>query len=161
MFTIALFRIGLKKWKQTECPKNRFLSDILYDTFTHWKRSLPLIMIPKYVFRNMKNYCYVWPVFEAPPLMTAGKRVYWNACFKKPQWSRQDGTAQPRSGLLTTILPPSICSAAPRNGRLTFPSCWHRWAGCNCHCSRSAPYLPKPLPALTAARQSHSYSQKN
>lgn len=101
-------------------------------------------MIPRHIFRNMEHH--VGPVLEAFPLTATGKGGYWNAFFTKPQWSCWDGTALIWAADSNSRL--SICSGASRNGRLTFPSCWHWWARCNCHCSR--PHSPLSLPKAFA-----------
>lgn len=78
---------------------------------------------------------------------------------RKPQRSCRDGTAPIWAADNDSGLP--ICSAASRNGSLTFPACWLWWAGSICHCPHplSPLHLPEPLPMLTKARDSHSCSQ--
>lgn len=78
---------------------------------------------------------------------------------RKPQRSHRDGTAPIWAADNDSGLP--ICSAASRNGSLTFPACWLWWAGSICHCPHplSPLHLPEPLPTLTKARDSHSCSQ--
>lgn len=97
MVTISLFRNCKKKKnekrKQTKCPKIKVLLGKSQSTVTQWNTMQPLIMILRYIFRNMENYRQ--PVFEAFPLTTTGKGVHWNAFFKKttiklPGWHSPD-----------------------------------------------------------------------